>query len=112
MTLDRCRECGGQVSTEAATCPHCGVQFPSGAKWWYEHRRRESRMAWLAAAIFAAVMVVMSAVDGTLDRSFQELAPALLLVGVRATLAGWLVGVLVKLGRRLGTRGSRHVGGG
>lgn len=25
MALTKCRECGGQVSTEAASCPHCGV---------------------------------------------------------------------------------------
>jgi len=25
MALTKCRECGGQVSTEAATCPHCGA---------------------------------------------------------------------------------------
>jgi hypothetical protein len=26
MALKSCRECGKQVSTEAATCPHCGVR--------------------------------------------------------------------------------------
>ena len=25
MALTKCRECGGQVSTEATTCPHCGA---------------------------------------------------------------------------------------
>jgi hypothetical protein len=25
MALIKCRECGNQVSTEAATCPHCGA---------------------------------------------------------------------------------------
>lgn len=25
MALIRCKECGGQVSTEAFTCPHCGT---------------------------------------------------------------------------------------
>lgn len=25
MALTPCRECGGQVSTEAAFCPHCGA---------------------------------------------------------------------------------------
>lgn len=28
MALKKCRECGGQVSSEAATCPHCGVKKP------------------------------------------------------------------------------------
>ena len=29
MALAECRECGRQVSTEAATCPHCGVPRPA-----------------------------------------------------------------------------------
>jgi len=28
MPLAGCRECGKEVSTEAKTCPHCGVQGP------------------------------------------------------------------------------------
>lgn len=31
MALAPCRECGAQVSTEAQTCPHCGVARPAGA---------------------------------------------------------------------------------
>src|ERR1700674_1936975 len=29
MALKACRECGAQVSTEAETCPHCGVRAPT-----------------------------------------------------------------------------------
>jgi len=29
MALKPCRECGGQVSTTANTCPHCGVKNPA-----------------------------------------------------------------------------------
>jgi membrane protein YdbS with pleckstrin-like domain len=29
MALVACRECGRQVSTEATTCPHCGVPRPA-----------------------------------------------------------------------------------
>lgn len=29
MALGQCRECGKQVSTEAASCPHCGVPQPT-----------------------------------------------------------------------------------
>jgi len=29
MALEPCRECGQQVSTEAPTCPHCGVPSPT-----------------------------------------------------------------------------------
>lgn len=28
MAIKLCRECGNQVSTEAATCPKCGVDEP------------------------------------------------------------------------------------
>ncbi len=29
MPLTQCRECGAQVSTEARSCPHCGVPSPT-----------------------------------------------------------------------------------
>ena len=29
MAISTCRECGGQVSTEAEACPHCGVAKPA-----------------------------------------------------------------------------------
>ena len=29
MAIMKCRECGGKVSSEAATCPHCGVNQPA-----------------------------------------------------------------------------------
>jgi RNA polymerase subunit RPABC4/transcription elongation factor Spt4 len=32
MALKPCRECGGQVSTEAEVCPHCGVRSPTASK--------------------------------------------------------------------------------
>ena len=32
MALTRCRECGKDVSTDAATCPHCGVADPGGTR--------------------------------------------------------------------------------
>ena len=30
MALTTCRECGREVSTGAATCPHCGAANPAG----------------------------------------------------------------------------------
>ena len=30
MALKKCRECGGQVSRSAKTCPHCGKRYPAG----------------------------------------------------------------------------------
>jgi hypothetical protein len=29
MALTACRECGTQVSTDAETCPHCGIRSPT-----------------------------------------------------------------------------------
>ena len=31
MALTTCRECGGQISSEAAACPHCGNQLKQPA---------------------------------------------------------------------------------
>lgn len=33
MALTNCRECGGQVSAEARSCPHCGAPRPAEASW-------------------------------------------------------------------------------
>ena len=33
MTLQPCHECGKKISTEAAKCPHCGVQHPAVRKY-------------------------------------------------------------------------------
>ena len=33
MALNECRECGGQVSDQAVTCPHCGAPYPARAGW-------------------------------------------------------------------------------
>ena len=30
MALTYCRECGGEVSSEAVLCPHCGLKNPAG----------------------------------------------------------------------------------
>ena len=32
MALTTCRECGGQVSTDAKTCPYCGTSAPAKKK--------------------------------------------------------------------------------
>ena len=29
MSMVRCRECGGEVSSQAAVCPHCGISEPA-----------------------------------------------------------------------------------
>lgn len=29
MAMTKCKECGSEVSSEAATCPHCGIAAPA-----------------------------------------------------------------------------------
>ena len=33
MALAACRECGGEISTNAVMCPHCGVLYPARKGW-------------------------------------------------------------------------------
>jgi len=33
MSLYECRECGGQVSDQAVSCPHCGAPYPARLVW-------------------------------------------------------------------------------
>jgi len=33
MPLSKCRECGGEVSDQARSCPHCGAPFPANPVW-------------------------------------------------------------------------------
>lgn len=37
--LSTCKLCGGRVSSEATSCPHCG--HPSPGEDWLAHRARE-----------------------------------------------------------------------
>jgi hypothetical protein len=48
MALTPCRECGGEVSTEADACPKCGAKVlkPKRTKWWL----------WIPLGLFAAFM--------------------------------------------------------
>ena len=33
MSTRNCRECGKEVSSDAATCPHCGIESPGKSQW-------------------------------------------------------------------------------
>ena len=50
MALQPCRECGKEVSTEAAACPHCGVQHPVA--------RPQFSMLHLVLGLFGAAFVL------------------------------------------------------
>ena len=53
MALKACRECGKDVSTEAKTCPHCGVKDPSGAI--AAGQKAAGRGCFLVVLIFVAI---------------------------------------------------------
>lgn len=71
MAIARCRECGGDVSSEAVVCPHCGIRdpasgvAPAGAR----HARaahvdpapprRGSRTGWMVAFLLALVLLAL-----------------------------------------------------
>ena len=85
MALVRCRECNERVSTEAETCPHCGIGLPGlplpllEAKTavlasiadlsvlWQTLARRGGRLVQIAALLFIA-LVGWRALDYWIDR--------------------------------------------
>ena len=50
MPLTRCRECEGQVSTQAEACPHCGAPLKP---------KRRGCLYWVGIAVAAALIVVL-----------------------------------------------------
>lgn len=48
MPLTKCRECGGQVSTGAKACPHCGARAPA----------RPKGSAWVGLGLVAVVAAI------------------------------------------------------
>ena len=54
--LTKCEECGGEVSTMAAVCPHCGyqIQLQRSARWWGKviYTALVVVGIWLALALF------------------------------------------------------------
>lgn len=60
MALRKCRECGGQVSSEAPTCPHCGVKKPVS---------RQSKLATMVV-----VLIILAAI-GNLARESGSQSP-------------------------------------
>jgi hypothetical protein len=71
MALARCRECGGDVSSEAVVCPHCGIRDPAvGAAPGRAHhgraeqpyppvRRRGGRAGWMVALLLLLVLLAL-----------------------------------------------------
>lgn len=54
MALIKCRECGNTVSTEAKTCPKCGIKNPT-----------KKELSWpVAFIIFTVVIIIISSLFG------------------------------------------------
>ena len=76
MTVVRCRECGGDVSTQAAVCPHCGISNPILAADHRDHgrgahvagthdhapvRRRGGKGGWMMAFLLLLILAALVA---------------------------------------------------
>ena len=69
MAMVRCRECGGEVSSEAAICPHCGIRDPAVAAPAGAHhahpadtphaRPRRGRGGWGVALLLLLVLLAL-----------------------------------------------------
>src|SRR5689334_11699865 len=73
MALRSCRECGKDVSTEARTCPHCGIPRPAP-----EHApptSQERRTGAIALALLAVVGVGARTVISALSNGPSAPAP-------------------------------------
>lgn len=70
MAMARCRECGGEVSSEAVVCPHCGIRDPAVAAAPAGSRpvrpdyvepvpRRRGRGGWMVAFLLLLVLLAL-----------------------------------------------------
>ena len=70
MAIARCRECGGEVSSEAVVCPHCGIRDPAvavaagrGRHAQAGHaepvRRRGGKAGWVVAFLLLLVLLAL-----------------------------------------------------
>ena len=70
MAIAHCRECGGDVSSEAVVCPHCGIRDPAAAAPAGAHhaqaghapppvRRRGGKAGWMVALLLLLVLAAL-----------------------------------------------------
>ena len=66
MALATCRECSREVSTEADSCPHCGVPDPARAPTPDRQSQGKTSAGTVAAGTFAGILgcVIAPAVLG------------------------------------------------
>src|SRR5690242_18527172 len=58
MAIKACRECGGQVSTKAEICPHCGVRSPTGNPFGPSEKKRRFGCLWLFIIVIGASAII------------------------------------------------------
>lgn len=81
MAMTKCKECGNDVSTEAKTCPHCGVDNP-GLTTEVEKKaeKKESMSSMIGSALFLGMIVFgvskCSSEDSPEEKAKQEVAAA------------------------------------
>jgi hypothetical protein len=66
MALTVCRECGEQISTEAKTCPSCGIKSPA--------RKPIGCLGMMGVAF--AIWVVIAGIDSFIPKTPEEQAQA------------------------------------
>lgn len=85
MALVPCRECRREVSTEAVSCPHCGVTDPSGAAAAAAAAARETARAAagdkdhavrIGIGVVAILVIVGLAIGGSDDRPAGRFEPS------------------------------------
>lgn len=67
MALILCKECGEKISSDATSCPKCGVRNKPGRTWWM----------WLLGApiaLFVLLVVIGGVVGGDRSQNFQDAA--------------------------------------
>lgn len=87
MALLECQECGGQVSSTAGACPHCGYREPAPV-WAPEpvHHQRPGMPGWLKAALFVLLggfVLVGAAVFGARAMTGAAVSSALTEAGIK-----------------------------
>jgi hypothetical protein len=78
MALAQCRECAGEVSTYASTCPHCGAPSPVARPVVMRQNRtgrRVLRFAGISAIVVVGVLVALITVY-VLSADWRESARA------------------------------------
>jgi hypothetical protein len=85
MALSACRECGGNVSTQAGSCPHCGCPNPVGAQPSFRDRIRTVAGRPFIVQMATAILFVClaAAASAVAVAEFQDMSR---LVGERSEL--------------------------